>query len=194
MGITNMMGKPLKHYAVDKNTRARYFILALENETDPETCSVIEMDKMESELRAELKEIVDSDDCQREVDIWRLLDTKFFMNYPKQTILSVLRALKVIKVLNTEEVLVILPNDTQMTAKEVMTGIREYREKQKQKRLGYIADTEHSFQPKPEDNKEFETVKEEVNNLKEVVSNMASVVSSLKDLISEMKPAKSTKK
>lgn len=194
MGITNMMGKPLKHYAVDKNTRARYFILALENETNPETCSVIEMDKMESELRAELKEIVDSDDCQREVDIWRLLDTKFFMNYPKQTILSVLRALKVIKVLSTEEVLVILPNDTQMTAKEVMTGIREYREKQKQKRLGYISDTEHNFQPKPEDNKDLESVKEEVNNLKEVVSNMATVVSSLKDLISEMKPAKSTKK
>ena len=193
MGITNMMGKPLKHYAVDKNTRARYFILALENETDPETCSVIEMDKMESELRAELKEIVDSDDCQREVDIWRLLDTKFFMNYPKQTILSVLRALKVIKNVSTEEVLVILPNDTQMTAKEVMSGIREYREKQKQKRLGYISDTENNLQPKL-DNKELESVKEEVNNLKEVVSNMATVVSSLKDLISEMKPTKSTKK
>ena len=84
MSITNMLGKPLKHYAVNKDGRTRYFILALENETNPDECSVIEMDKLDPELRSELKDIVDSDDCQREVDIWRLLDTKFFMNYPKQ--------------------------------------------------------------------------------------------------------------
>ena len=193
MSITNMLGKPLKHYAVNKDGRTRYFILALENETNPDECSVIEMDKLDPELRSELKDIVDSDDCQREVDIWRLLDTKFFMNYPKQTILSVLRALKVIKVLNSDDVMVLLPNDTQMTAKEVMAGIREYREKQKQKRLGYISET-HEQSVSKANNDDVEKVKSDIATLTESIKNINDTLATLTTIISEMKDEKKSKK
>lgn len=196
MSITNMLGKPLKHYAVDKDGRTRYFILALENETNPNECSVIEMDKMDSELRAELKDIIDSDDCQREVDIWRLLDTKFFMNYPKQTILSALRALKVIKTMSSDDVMVLLPNNTQQSAREVMSGIREYREKQRQKRLGYISETQSEVQTKdqPQKNEELEKVKEDVSKLTENMQQLNSSLEQLTSLIISMKEEKKSSK
>lgn len=194
MSVTNMLGKPLKHYAVDKDGRTRYFMLAMENETDPTTCSVIEMDKMDSELRAELKEIVDSDDCQREVDIWRLLDTKFFMSYPKQTILSVLRALKVIKVMNTEDVLILLPNDVQMSAKKVMEGIREYREKEKQKRMGFISDADTMKQQDNLNKSEIDKVKQDIVKIEENMSTINKTLESLVSMISEMKQTKTSKK
>lgn len=192
MTITNMLGKPLKHYAIDKDGKTRYFILTLENETNPNECSVIEMDKLDSELRSELREIIDSDDCQREVDTWRLLDTKFFMNYPKQTILSVLRALKVIKVLSTEDVMIMLPNDVQKSAKEVMENIREYREKQKQKRLGYVSETQ--TQPVFEKTNEIENIKKDVLSLSEQISSTNEVLATLVNMVKELKEDKKPSK
>lgn len=192
MTITNMLGKPLKHYAIDKDGKTRYFILTLENETNPNECSVIEMDKLDSELRSELREIIDSDDCQREVDTWRLLDTKFFMNYPKQTILSVLRALRVIKVLSTEDVMIMLPNDVQKSAKEVMENIREYREKQKQKRLGYVSETQ--TQPVFEKTNEIENIKKDVLSLSEQISSTNEVLATLVNMVKELKEDKKPSK
>lgn len=186
MSVTNMLGKPLKHYAVDKDGRTRYFMLAIENETDSNTCSVIEMDKMDSELRAELTEIINSDECQREVDVWRILDTKFFMNYPKQTILSVLRALKVIKVLPTEDVYILLPNDARSTAKEVMKCIREYREKEKQKKIGIITDNPLDRNDMV-DSTELNKVKEDVKRIDSSLDNINKTLESLVELVSEMK-------
>lgn len=128
MTMTSIMGKPLKHYAVDNVTHQRYFVLALENDTNKDTCSVVDMDAMPSELRAELTEIINSDECQRAIDPWRVLDTKFFMDYPKQTVLTVLRGKRWIKVVDSDQVIIQLPNDQTMTVKEVVNSIKEYRQ------------------------------------------------------------------
>ena len=130
MTMTSIMGKPLKHYAIDKMTHQRYFMLALENDTNADTCSVVDMDAMPSELRAELTEIINSDECQRVVDPWKVLDTKFFMDYPRQTILAVLRAKHYIKVIDSDNVLIQLPGDKTMTPKEVVAQIKEYQKHQ----------------------------------------------------------------
>ena len=126
MTVTSIMGKPLKHYAADKNTGRRYFMLVLENDTNRDECSVIDMDAMPSELRAELTEIINSEECQKAVDTYKILDTRFFMDYPRQTVLNVLRAKRWIKVLPADDVLIQLPNDEVRTPKEVMEEIRKY--------------------------------------------------------------------
>lgn len=179
MSITNMLGKPLKHYATNKTTGERYIMLALENETDPNTCSVIEMDKLDSDMRSELREIIDSDACQREIDTWRFLDTKFFMNYPKQTILSVLRALRVIKTPKSEDVLIQLPGDIQQTPAEVMDAIRTYRKKQTEQKSGIITDSKIN-------SSKDETSTNALNDIELLKTNMNEVNYELKQIKEDM--------
>ena len=183
MTINSIMGKPLKHYATDKATHARYFMLALENDTDKNTCSVIDMDAMNSELRAELTEIINSDECQRVIDPWRILDTKFFMDYPKQTVLAVLRAKRLIKVLNSDQVLIQLPNDQTMTPKEVMNGIREYKNKQKQPENTVVVQEVVSEETK----KLEEQNAADIKDLKEQVSSLASSINTLVEALKTKK-------
>jgi hypothetical protein len=175
MSITNMIGKPLKHYAIHRTTNERYIMLALENETDPTTCSVIDMDKLDADLRSELREIIDSDACQREIDTWRFLDTKFFMNYPKQTILSVLRALRVIKTPKSDDVHILLPGDVRKTPKEVMESIRLYRKKEIERKTGIISEESGSSKSHVET--------EEVNKLKSDVETLALELSNVKETL-----------
>ena len=63
VGITDENGKLLKHYAQDTVTRKRYILIALENQTDPNTCSVVDMDALEQNVRAELVALVNSPEC-----------------------------------------------------------------------------------------------------------------------------------
>ena len=64
VGITDENGRVLKHYAQDTVNRKRYVIIALENQTDPNTCSVIDIDALEPDIRAELVALVNSSECQ----------------------------------------------------------------------------------------------------------------------------------
>lgn len=182
MPLTNIMGKPLKHYAIDKNTNERYIILALENETDKNTCSVIEMDKIDSDLRSELTETINSDEMQREIDTWKLLDVKFFMNYPKQTMLAVLKALHVIKVLSTEDVMVILPGDAQKSAKEVMEDIRMYRKKVNDSKLGIVTSNDVNTIS----NRELEEINNKINSHSTGIKLLSDEVSTIKVRVEEL--------
>lgn len=178
MTMTSIMGKPLKHYATDKLTNQRYFMLALENDTDKNTCSVIDMDAMPSELRAELTEIINSDECQRVIDPWKVLDTKFFMDYPKQTILAVLRAKRWIKVVDSDNVLIQLPEDKTMTPKEVAAGIKEYRQ-QKSKTRDVAEGVKEAASEVVKFEEQERKNAEDIADLKEQVSSLAKSVGDL---------------
>ena len=184
MTINNIMGKPLKHYATDKNTNARYVVLALENDTDKDTCSVVDIDTLDPDMRSELTAIIDSDECQRVIDTWKVLDRKFFMSYPKQTVLAVLRAMRKIKVLDSEQVLVQLPNDVVQTPKEIANAIREYNMSRKAPTMPQPMDDfgghgEVAEKVMEAENKNAEDIKE----LKEQVSNISSSIAELLTLM-----------
>jgi hypothetical protein len=119
--------KPMRHFAQDEITKERYIVIALQNDTDPNTCSVINMDALDGNLRAELQAAVFSEEFQRVPEIWSLLDRKFFLDYPNDTMLKVLKALHQIKVVDQERVIVELPNDETMNAKQVVEAINKYR-------------------------------------------------------------------
>jgi len=171
MTMTSIMGKPLKHYATDKVTNQRYFMLALENDTNKDECSVVDMDAMPSELRAELTEIINSDECQRVIDPWKVLDTKFFMDYPRQTILAVLRAKHYIKVVDSDNVLIQLPDDKTMTPKEVAAQIREYQKHQSNTKV--VAS-------------EIKEAASEVAKFEEIERKNSSDIAELKDQVSSL--------
>jgi hypothetical protein len=184
--MTSIMGKPLKHYATDRITNQRYFMLALENDTNKNECSVIDMDAMPSELRAELTEIINSDECQRVTDPWKVLDTKFFMDYPKQTILAVLRAKRWIKVVDSDNVLVQLPEDKTMTPKEIAESIREYRQRQSKTR-----DVAEGVKEAASEVVKVEEIErknsEDIADLKQQVSSLAESVQALVGALSKKK-------
>ena len=183
MTMNSIMGKPLKHYATDKNTHARYFMLALENDTDKNTCSVVDMDAMNTEMRAELTETINSDECQRVIDPWKVLDTKFFMDYPKQTMLAVLRAMRLIKVVDSDNVLIQLPGDQVQTPKQVMEGIREYNAKRKQSSAQVAMATE-----KVEETQKLE--EQNARDIKELKEELSSLTSSVSALVEALKAKK----
>lgn len=181
--MNSIMGKPLKHYATDKNTHARYFMLVMENDTNKNTCSVVDMDAMTSEMRAELTETINSDECQRVVDPYKVLDTKFFMDYPKQTMLAVLRAMHLIKVVDSDNVLVQLPGDQVQTPKQIMEGIREYNAKHKQasNQVAMVSENVEETRKLEEQNAQ------DIKDLKEEVASLTSSVSALVEALKAKK-------
>lgn len=182
MTINNIMGKPLKHYATDRNTNARYVMLALENETDANTCSVVDIDTLDSDMRAELTAMIDSDECQRVIDTWRVLDKKFFMSYPKQTVLGVLRAMRKIKVIDSDNVLVQLPNDNVQTPKEIMNGIREYKSHKSPQFNTNLDEKISEIDKKHDETAALENKNaEDIRELKEQINTLTSSIGELID-------------
>jgi hypothetical protein len=186
MTIHSILGKPLKHYASDKNNNARYVMLALENDQNPDTCVVVDIDLLTDEMRAELLEIINSDECQSVVDPWVILDKKFFMNIPNQTIMGVLRKYNKIKVLDSENVLIHLPNNKTQTPKEIANSIREYK---KLKATGTKTVTEAL-----KVNEITEAENKNAKDIAELKEQMASISETLTSLVEMMKSKKAEKK
>ena len=185
--MSDITGKPLKHYAVNRDTGARYFMIAYENDTNKDTCSVIDMDMLSSELRAELTDAINSDECQSQLNPYKVLDRKFFYEYPKDSILQVLRKLKLIQVLDSEKVMVQLPNDVQWTPKEIMDGVRTYENKVNSTLKGkdkLLAEKDVELN----ETKKIESKNAE--DIKDLKEDIASLKDSIKDLISIVKESK----
>nr|DAV04698.1 MAG TPA: hypothetical protein [Caudoviricetes sp.] len=183
MTITNPdTGKPLKHYAQDEITKDRYIIIALQNETNPDECSVVKYDALDANMRAELLNAVNSDEFQKVPEIWKLLDKKYFYDYPKQTMLAVLRGLKQIKVVKQNQVRIELPGDITMTPKEIVNAIKQY-ESEKGKVLTKFRDTET---PKVEEAKlaQMSDIEKRVDNLE---TKFDTLNNSITDLITAIK-------
>lgn len=190
MPINDLTGKYLKHYAQDEVTKDRYIVIALQNDTNPDTCSVIAYDALDSDLRSELINLVNSDECQRVPEIWKVLDKRFFYSYPKSTMLQVLRALRQIKVVDESRVKIELPGDITMTPKEIVNAINEYEEKKMAKAGTKFHITEDGVKiPLTNDevsvsNPKIEEMESRMSSLEEKIN---SINSNISDLVSALK-------
>ena len=194
-GIINPeTGKPLRHYAQDLVTRARYIIISLQNDTDKDTCSVVDIDALDSDTRAELVNLVNSEECQHQPEIWKVLDRKYFMNYPKQTMLKVLRGLKQIRIVKSAQVAIQCPDDVVRTPKDIIEGLNVYyATKANQGKIGmsnpYMPTEMMQTAPvqalptaidnQPANDSEIKEIKEEMTQIKETVGALTTSISEL---------------
>ena len=185
VGITDENGKVLKHYAQDTISRKRYVVIALENQTDPNTCSVVDIDALEPSIRAELVALVNSSECQREKEIWQVLDRKYFLDYPQGTMLKVLKAMKQILVVNSDQVAIQLPGEQTMTPKQVSDAIKEFERKRSGNTVASSFNPEVQEKPvvqpavKEEHSKEVSELKEGIESLNTKMDSLVNVLSSL---------------
>lgn len=203
-GIINPeTGKPLRHYAQDLVTRARYIIISLQNDTDKDTCSVVDIDALDSDTRAELVNLVNSEECQHQPEIWKVLDRKYFMNYPKQTMLKVLRGLKQIRIVKSAQVAIQCPDDVVRTPKDIIEGLNVYyaTKANQGKKLGmsnpYMPTEMMQTAPvqalptaidnQPANDSEIKEIKEEMTQIKETVGALTTSISELVKALSESK-------
>lgn len=181
--LTNITGKVLKHYGRNIKTNKRCIIIAVENETDRETCSVVEFDTLDAETRSGLVDCINSHECQSIAEAWKVLNKKFFMNYPHDTMLTVLRKMKQIKVVPSTHIIVELPNGQTMTVKEIAKCLEKYRS-EKNKGVGSFVPDEVSTPTPSTNDAEVEEIKKDISELKESVT---SITESLAELISVLK-------
>lgn len=202
-GIINPeTGKPLRHYAQDLVTRARYIIISLQNDTDKDTCSVVDIDALDSDTRAELVNLVNSEECQHQPEIWKVLDRKYFMNYPKQTMLKVLRGLKQIRIVKSAQVAIQCPDDVVRTPKDIIEDLNVYyATKANQGKIGmsnpYMPTEMMQTAPvqalptaidnQPANDSEIKEIKEEMTQIKETVGALTTSISELVKALSESK-------
>jgi len=180
MPVNELTGKQLKHYAQDEQTKERYVVIALQNDTDPNTCSVVSYDRLDSDLRSELLSVVNSDECQRVPEIWKILDTKFFYSYPKQTMLQVLRALRQIKIVNSDQVRVEITPDQTMTPKEIVDAINLYnKEKEAKSHFSPEVSAREAVIENSVQNEEIESLKERMGTMESQINTLSSSISEL---------------
>lgn len=185
MTVTNYQnGKPLKHYAQNADTKERYIVIALQNETDPNYCSVVTYDALDSNLRAELLAAVNSDEFQSVPEIWKLLDKKYFFDYPQQTMLNVLKSLRQIKNVEQNLVKVELPGDVTMTPKEIINAMKTYEEEKNKNRFNYREIDVKASQAVAENNNKINDLESRLGKLENDISTINSNIS---DLISVVK-------
>lgn len=185
--LTSITGNVLKHYGRNIKTNKRCIIIALQNETDKETCSVVEFDTLDSETRAGLVDCVNSHEAQSTVELWRVLNKKFFMNYPHDTMLMVLKKMKQIKVVPNTHIIVEVSATQTATVKQIIEGLDVYYSAKKKGHSSFSLDDnaneQTSFQSSV-NNTEVENMKSDIRELKESVS---SITESLSELIAVLK-------
>lgn len=193
MTVRNLAGKPLKHWAQDKKTNERYVMISYENETDKNTCSVVNIDDLDTNIRAELTSFINSDECQRVAEVWKVLDRKFFMDYPKQTALHILRAMRKIKVVDSENVAVMMYNGGTNTPIEVMKGIREYNAKKQQQTKGFspIEESAPTLVSEPQPVPVSEPVPDKMDEINKKLDALTGAIASL---VTALTPKETEKK
>ena len=184
-GLNSLSGKPLKHYAQDTITRQRYVLIALQNDTDPDTCSVVDIDALDADTRAELLNLVNSDECQRQPEIWKILDKKYFMSYPKATMLNVLQRMKQIKVVKSNQVAVQIVGDQTMTPKQIVDSINEYKSKTTSQGVSKFSMNEQTVADV--ENKNATEIAEVKNEIANINTQIGALTSSIADLIKALK-------
>ena len=184
-GLNSLSGKPLKHYAQDTITRQRYVLIALQNDTDPDTCSVVDIDALDADTRAELLYLVKSDECQRQPEICKILYKKYFMSYPKATMLNVLQRMKQIKVVKSNQVAVQIVGDQTMTPKQIVDSINEYKSKTTTQGVSKFSMNEQAVVDV--ENKNATEIAEVKNEIANINTQIGALTSSIADLIKALK-------
>lgn len=183
VGVTDINGKLLKHYAQDFINHKRYVIIALQNETDPSTCSVVDIDDLDPAIRSELVALVNSPECQMLKETYPILDKRFFLDYPNATMLKVLKAMHKILVVKSDQVAIQLPGEQTITPTELVKAIKEYESRKS-------PTTYQSFNPEAEENvnltkkdDEIESMKNDIKSLNDQVSSLVSSFSALTEAL-----------
>lgn len=125
--INDLSGKTMKHFALDAQTNARYVIVALDNPNIPGTSLVVDIDLLDGDTRSELLALVESDECQFLESIQDVLNRRFFMSYPNAPMFTILNAKKAMKAVNQQQVMVQVRNNANMSADQLLKGIKEYK-------------------------------------------------------------------
>lgn len=194
MPLNDLTGKPLKHYAQDEVSKERYVVIALQNDTDPDTCSVIAYDYLDADLRSELISVVNSDECQRIPEIWKVLDKKFFYSYPKQTMLQVLRALRQIKVVDEQRVKIELPGDMTMTPKQIIDAMQKYESEKSSKAFSKFKVDENGDKVPLVESMDNNRISEIENRMTNLEDKLSTINNSIADLVNALKASASVSK
>lgn len=180
VGITDINGKILKHYAQDFVNHKRYVLVSLQNGDDTDSCSVIDIDDLDSNIRSELIALVNSPECQSVKEIYPVLNRKFFLDYPSATMLKVLKAMKKILVVKSDQVAIQVPGEQTITPKDLLKAINEYESKKgiAKKQVFDLNDVEE-MSKEPVKNEEIESIKNDIKSLNEQVNSLVSSLTSL---------------
>jgi len=180
VGITDVDGKILKHYAQDFINHKRYVLVSLQNGDDTENCSVVDIDDLDANIRSELIALVNSPECQAVKEIYPVLNRKFFLDYPSATMLKVLKAMKKILVVKSDQVAIQLPGEQTITPKDLLKAIKEYESKKgiAQKQVFDLNDVDE-MPKEPVKNEEIEDIKKDIKSLNEQVSSLVESLSAL---------------
>lgn len=185
MTLNNLAGKPLKHFAQNNKTNARYVMLCYANDTDPNTCSVVDIDKLDPDMRAELDNLIRSEECQMVLDTWKVLDKKFFMSYPKATVLKVLQSIRKIEVVKSEDVSVSCLQNQVRTPKQIVDEIKAYEASKGKKTFNptgietlNVTDVEPvKTEPAPvANNSELQEIKDQLSSLTSAITTLVGVL------------------
>lgn len=184
VGITDINGKILKHYAQDFVNHKRYVLVSLQNGDDIDSCSVIDIDDLDSNIRSELIALVNSPECQSVKEIYPVLNRKFFLDYPSATMLKVLKAMKKILVVKSDQVAIQVPGEQTITPKDLLKAINEYESKKgiAKKQVFDLNDVEE-MSKEPVKNEEIESIKNDIKSLNEQVSSLVSSLTSLTEAL-----------
>lgn len=66
----------LRHYGLLKNTGGRVLVVFMQLPDDKENCLVLSLDSMNDIVRDEIRELIDSKECQTELDLSKFLARK----------------------------------------------------------------------------------------------------------------------
>lgn len=185
MTLNNLAGKPLKHFAQNNKTNARYVMICYANDTDPNTCSVVDIDKLEPDMRSELDNLIRSEECQMVLDTWKILDKKFFMSYPKATVLKVLQSLRKIEVVKSEDVSVSCLQNLVRTPKQIVDEIKAYEASKGKKTFSPTGETPVATPApvveQPQQNNDLKEIKDQLNTLTGAISSLVEALQPKED-------------
>ena len=138
-----------------------------------------------------MTEIINSDECQHEIHPYVVLDRKFFYEYPKQTILQVLRTLRLIENKNSDDVLVQMPHDTQWTPKQIMDAIKQVN----QEKLNTLRGKDRLIEEKDNELKNVKTIESKnAEDIAELKKDLALLKDNIGELVNIVKESKKSKK
>lgn len=201
VGVTDINGKLLKHYAQDFINHKRYVIVALQNETDPSTCSVVDIDDLDPTIRSELVALVNSPECQMLKETYPILDKRFFLDYPNATMLKILQAMHKILVVKSDQVAIQLPGEQTITPTDLVKAINEYESRKANNRVTAFnpeavdtANVDTTRVEKTTNNEEIQGIKNDIKNLNDQVNSLVSSLTALTQALTEKKEPETKKK
>lgn len=171
MGVINQAsGMAMRHHAINEKTRRRYIVLELQSAANPNKTEVIDYDMLETEPKAELLEYINSEACQRTMDVKNCLKHKFFMSDANHSMLQKLQPC--IKLIPSDEIVILGPGAQTFTVAHLVESIRQYKEQ--------VAKKAENI------NKVANANMEEVSGLRDTIDEQKKEIDELKEMVQQL--------